>query len=547
MPSPDPANAKRTYELSYGSFFWLTAVSLISLLCLSLWLTMEFQSKVEKQQEKITNEAILNVLRTQRNSVNLEMLRLSLESLAYTQDFEVARQAYIRAWGMLSDATVQGTPETQEVSMQLMVSVQQVWADRLIARQLRESIAQKWNHIFHHLLTVASLSNGVNESNFPQLQVLLLPAPSIGVGDSEFVKHIDRVNLGLQMLCSPSFEPTQPNLAPKYRQTCSHVRDEVADFRISLQDLLSIKRGIETKVAELEKQATSYRRDFTQIENTNLLDNIRGITRLTESVRPHLSLTILADLIAGLVLLLVYIAIVKPIRAATIALEDFLKNNVVPQNLPFSLVKEINLLLDWVNNFCVSMFHERTKALLVSGEYEELRRKWTIDPVTGVANRQSFEELVNNYPIAPAQSAFMMIDLDYFKEINDTRGHPFGDRLLGVIGETLRNTLTANDLIYRYGGDEFCVLLNGVTPKTLESMANRLREQMSHISRTSAERREGTAAHPMTLSIGISPITKVGEEKSFSTMVREADQALYAAKHAGRNTFRHYQESVVAH
>lgn len=124
MPSPDPANAKRTYELSYGSFFWLTAVSLISLLCLSLWLTMEFQSKVEKKQEEITNEAILNVLRTQRNSVNLEMLRLSLESLAYTQDFEVARQAYIRAWGMLSDATVQGTLETQEVSMQLMVSVQ---------------------------------------------------------------------------------------------------------------------------------------------------------------------------------------------------------------------------------------------------------------------------------------------------------------------------------------------------------------------------------------------------------------------------------------
>jgi len=130
----------------------------------------------------------------------------------------------------------------------------------------------------------------------------------------------------------------------------------------------------------------------------------------------------------------------------------------------------------------------------------------------------------------------MMIDIDHFKTINDTRGHPFGDQILAALGHQLKNNISARDLIYRYGGEEFCIIMLDITEETLRTAAARLRHKVHSISKQDASIHPSEVSdEPLTISIGLSTVTRFDGEKSLLTLLREADAALYKAKQSGRD------------
>ena len=155
------------------------------------------------------------------------------------------------------------------------------------------------------------------------------------------------------------------------------------------------------------------------------------------------------------------------------------------------------------------------------------------DELTGMYNRRYFFERLEEYLRAARRHrlplSLMMIDIDLFKRINDTYGHPTGDRVLRTIAELIRSGLRASDISARYGGEEFVILL----PYTDEAEAIRLAHRLlttvsSHPFPLPRE------AGPITISIGLSQLD-VEHPVSGESLISRADGALYQAKHEGRN------------
>lgn len=156
-----------------------------------------------------------------------------------------------------------------------------------------------------------------------------------------------------------------------------------------------------------------------------------------------------------------------------------------------------------------------------------------VDGLTGLYNRTCFVDMAQR-EVARAQrrgdhTSLLILDLDHFKRINDSRGHPAGDAVLRHVAATLQGAVRKTDMVGRIGGEEFMVLLPNTTASDAHALAEKLR-QMVQDSPTPW----GTQTLPITMSIGIG--TSAGSPTcSYASLYSEADQALYAAKEAGRN------------
>lgn len=155
------------------------------------------------------------------------------------------------------------------------------------------------------------------------------------------------------------------------------------------------------------------------------------------------------------------------------------------------------------------------------------------DTLTGVASRSHFhaiaERCVQTARRYGRPLSLVIFDADHFKRVNDTYGHPVGDRVLAALAAAARHVLRAPDLICRYGGEEFLILLPEATPPQARVVAERIRQRAA-ATRVHSDKGDVT----VTVSLGIAAL-EAGEELPLDALIERADQALYAAKRAGRN------------
>jgi diguanylate cyclase (GGDEF)-like protein len=149
------------------------------------------------------------------------------------------------------------------------------------------------------------------------------------------------------------------------------------------------------------------------------------------------------------------------------------------------------------------------------------------DWLTACLNRRAFTHQVSDHLGATGEGAFLVIDADHFKVINDHYGHDRGDEVLQLLATTIKSNLREGDLVGRIGGEEFGVFLKGANQQTAEIVAERIRRA---IERTRFMP-DGTE-HPLSVSVGGA---FYDEPISFSDLFRVADQKLYGAKQSGRN------------
>lgn len=168
-------------------------------------------------------------------------------------------------------------------------------------------------------------------------------------------------------------------------------------------------------------------------------------------------------------------------------------------------------------------------------EKKALIRKAQIDGMTGLYNPTSTREKIKNM-LAKRQAgtvdAFILLDVDFFKEINDNYGHYTGDQVLQNLSETIRKTFRKTDVAGRFGGDEFCIYMQNIpSEKFVKSRCRQLNEEISN----------SVDGMNISLSIGIS---LVDEKKTFDDIYKEADHALYEAKRNGKNQFAVYEDTT---
>ena len=153
------------------------------------------------------------------------------------------------------------------------------------------------------------------------------------------------------------------------------------------------------------------------------------------------------------------------------------------------------------------------------------------DGLTGISTRQAVEKRIRAYLMQSEEEATLWIlDIDYFKNLNDTLGHLWGDHMLIDFAQTIRASFRPTDYVARLGGDEFLVFVTGdSSPIVIREQANRL---LSVLHKTVSD---GERACTVTASIGIARYT--GKE-TFEILYTQADTALYRVKNEGRNDFR---------
>lgn len=161
---------------------------------------------------------------------------------------------------------------------------------------------------------------------------------------------------------------------------------------------------------------------------------------------------------------------------------------------------------------------------------EHLEHLSNTDELTGLGNRRCMHEALSlrSYEDQSASIGLIMVDIDHFKAINDTHGHSAGDAVLIRLAQAMRDTCRDNDLIVRWGGEEFVVLLNESDEQRLQLAAERLR---LHIRRLVIELENGVALQ-VTASIGA---TLVRPGQSSESALRQVDRLLYEAKQEGRD------------
>jgi diguanylate cyclase (GGDEF)-like protein len=156
------------------------------------------------------------------------------------------------------------------------------------------------------------------------------------------------------------------------------------------------------------------------------------------------------------------------------------------------------------------------------------------DPVTGIYNRRKFnrdiELVAAMHKRSNKGSALLIMDIDHFKKFNDEHGHQRGDEALREVSQCIQRSLRDYDKIhiYRYGGEEFMVIVGDVSLKDVFKIGDRIRKNVM-------------AKCPVTISVGISHYKELSED--LQSLVDHADQALYEAKRKGRNRVEVYSAS----
>lgn len=177
---------------------------------------------------------------------------------------------------------------------------------------------------------------------------------------------------------------------------------------------------------------------------------------------------------------------------------------------------------------------------LVIADSMEMQRKYqryaTIDALSGLHNRGWLDDMfareIKRTEIDKLPLCMIMLDVDNFKKYNDEYGHLAGDRVLVAIGENIRKPLRPNDLVARFGGEEFAVLLPETELENALMVAERLRKR---ISEADAGVLDGVQLPKVTISLGVA---EYREGYMLEAMIAAADKAMYQAKRSGRNCVR---------
>ncbi|MCK9336705.1 MAG: diguanylate cyclase [Arcobacteraceae bacterium] len=213
--------------------------------------------------------------------------------------------------------------------------------------------------------------------------------------------------------------------------------------------------------------------------------------------------------------------------------------------VPYSISNDLDIVISIVSNSEKESKEIRYKLPLVNDYIDaakpeivgkklmhQLERSARTDPLTGLFNRKFLEESIDKIVSQSKRSkisyGILMVDIDYFKMINDTHGHDVGDEAIKVISNTLLENTRESDIVVRFGGEEFIVLLYNCDKDYIKEIAEKIR-----IAFAAKKIKAGNGHFSKTISIGCSIFPEHGD--TFWKCIKYADTALYAAKEGGRD------------
>ncbi|WFU49307.1 GGDEF domain-containing protein [Sinorhizobium terangae] len=179
---------------------------------------------------------------------------------------------------------------------------------------------------------------------------------------------------------------------------------------------------------------------------------------------------------------------------------------------------------------------------IIRQELDEYKRIANTDSLTRLANRRAFDDAlasVYNSEHLRNFTGLLVADIDHFKKVNDTFGHPVGDKILATVASVIRANLRRDAFVARTGGEEFAVILHGITQEECLQTADRIRTVLAGTPFKNSK--TGVNYGPITLSVGVCMATEAEDPVD---LYNKADVALYSAKNAGRNRTVLFEEGM---
>lgn len=203
---------------------------------------------------------------------------------------------------------------------------------------------------------------------------------------------------------------------------------------------------------------------------------------------------------------------------------------------------ENTLILNLSVSFVISLILVAFMHLIISGYQRKLETMATTDKLTGCANRQIFDALFKQAHTQSKRTqtslSALILDIDYFKQINDTYGHPTGDVVLKALVQDIKRNIRESDIIFRWGGEEFLILLPESDKHEAFKVAEIVRKSIENLIITFAGK-----SISITVSIGVK--TMLADDTQ-ETLFEDADKALYLAKEKGRNRTEIYSNPLLS-
>ncbi len=316
------------------------------------------------------------------------------------------------------------------------------------------------------------------------------------------------------------------------------VRAGGREFFTSILDASSLLERIETltHVSQYDPYKVLIVDDSrAQATHTERVLNSAGILTLTIT-EPLQAMTVLADFQPDLIILDMYMPACSGTELAKVIRHNdrYVSVPIIYLSAEDDLDKQLDAMSEGGDDFLTKPIKPRHLIATVrnrAGRARNLRARMVRDSLTGLYNHthtlQLLEDARSRAKRDGTPLSFAMIDIDFFKKVNDTYGHPMGDRVIKSLALFLKQRLRKTDHIGRYGGEEFAVVLPDTDGATALKVLDEIRQRFAEIS---------YPAQPIDLSCTFScGIAELHEGVDSKTLSKRADEALYEAKHSGRN------------
>ncbi len=531
----DKKSGKLTFSLK--TFLLSVLIPVVLLIAGTVILSVKINDEVNSYTLKLEQETVNNVMLAQRNSSNLQSLSVSLANLIYSPSQSQARRAFVNAWGMLTESSFERHRDTKSSSERLLKSLAETWQLRKQYDIKRNEVNDTFRSLYFHLLMASGLAVGLKPTSIDLLQTPFQRSV-LHLDDTEQHKrHLRELQSSFAGLCSKIHAPRDKGQANLFWEHCRAVKQSPQAINTGLDELSELKNNFFAYIQIMNADALKLRQEYSVIETSDLLESIGLNSRFYDKIFSVFFTALLIAIAVILVLSSCFYFLIHLLIDLTEQMRQFLATNQMPKLHSLSHIREINEVIGWLMRFCEQIRETREKENRLTIEYGKLLESSYFDQLTNLHNRKALEDFMDSSGDLPSHTCVLMVDLDHFKDLNDTAGHLFGDHVLSVFGRHLKQCVTRNDQIYRYGGEEFCIVLSDVTPRSAREAAERLCRKVRQISRTDASIcADGqTADDPLTVSVGVSSVSSYTGYVDVVTLIREADIALYRAKKAGRN------------
>ncbi|MCR5535938.1 MAG: GGDEF domain-containing protein [Succinivibrio sp.] len=515
----------------------ILALSVVfSFLIASFGLFFYFQfSQVQSNSEVIVKSLVPNIIHTQRSFVNIDNLRNLLNSIHETRDQKQARDNFVNARAFLAELDLEDhflPQHIREIDTQLV----EFWDKRTHLVKLNELLIGE-------CLGYASALNLIDHETNPDTPVSL----TAELNRMIFEVLVTVSNLDLRRM------RILHAVGNEYDDKCAiGASERTIDYCLELKKYESMIFATIKQYEELSQEFNLAYENLrnsvdglvifaTQAETKSLSDRLITISEAAGKSKPLLIIWLCGTLLMFVIWYMLLVRLVsRPLRNIYSIIKIFREKRRRPKHFPKSALMEIQA----INSMLPKLFEdvsEQAKLLKNQNKsYQQLLNISYKDELTGVKNRRALDTLISELKAVPAQVAILMIDIDNFKAFNDEKGHQYGDFVLSTIGRQLRASATDHDNVYRYGGEEFLLILQNVNAEEAYREADHLREIIRSLN---IENSANTSGY-LTISVGLSLLTKKENEYTMQELIAQADKGLYQAKGAGRNIVIRYTEEL---